>query len=227
MPNRDGWAFLAWLVVLGLGLHFGPALAPFVEGPALAMLGWVLGLVWAWFLAICARLWFGLDPARRRRSLPWLPPLLAGLFLVAWAQPLLMERLHVVLFGVVGLLAYRLFRARPAGWPRLRPALLLSLAVGLADELAQALHPLRVGDWRDVITDALSAGLLILICALLDPQDDPVPAKPKYETTPENRPAGATRDQAQARARSGGRPSVWAANSASQAWALPARRRGE
>lgn len=175
MLNRDGWAFLAWLVVLGLGLHFGPTLAPFVEGPARAMLGWVLGLVWAWFLAICARFWFGLDPARRRRNLLWLPPLWAGLFLLAWVQPLLMERLHVVLFGVVGILAYRLFRHRPAGWPRLRPTMLLALTVGAADELAQALHPRRVGDPWDLMTDALAAGLMILICARLDPQDDPAP----------------------------------------------------
>ncbi len=172
MLNQDGWAFLAWLLVLGLGLHFGPALAPFVEGPARAMLGWVLGLVWAWFLAACVRYWFDLEPARRRRALLWLPPLLAGLFLVAWVQSRLMERLHMVLFGMVGLLAYRLFRARSAGWPRLRPALLLAVAVGAADELAQALHPRGVGDPRDLVTNALAAGLVILICALLDPQDD-------------------------------------------------------
>lgn len=178
MLNRDGWAFLAWLAVLGLGLRFGPACAPFVEGPARAMLGWVLGLVWAWFLAICVRYWFYLEPARRRRNLLWLPPLLAGLFLVAWVQPRLGERLQMVLFGVVGILAYRLFRARPAGWPRLWPALSLAVAVGAADELAQALHPLRVGDPLDLLTDVLAAGLLILICSLLDPQDDPAPLAP-------------------------------------------------
>lgn len=177
--NRDGWAFLAWLMVLGLGLHFGPACAPFVEGPARAMLGWVLGLVWAWFLAICVRYWFNLDPARRRRALLWLPPLLAGLFLVAWVQPRFGERLQMVLFGVVGILAYRLFRGRPPGWTRLRPALLLSLAVGAAHELAQALHPRRVGDPWDLLTDVVSAGLLILICSLLDPRDDPASMPPR------------------------------------------------
>jgi hypothetical protein len=61
-----------------------------------------------------------------------------------------MERLHMALFGVVGILAYRLFRARPAGWPRLRPALSLAVAVGAADELAQVLHPRWVADPRDL-----------------------------------------------------------------------------
>lgn len=177
--TRDRLAFAAWLAVIAAAMYFGRQAQPFIEGPARAMLGWVVGLVWAWFLALGLRLWLGLAPERRRRGWPWLLAALAGLMLLAWAQPLMIERLHVVLYGVLGLLAYRLFRGRAPGRPRWQPALLWAVAVSLADELAQALHPERVGDPRDVATNAVAAGLLVMACALLDPdQPAPEPARP-------------------------------------------------
>ncbi len=183
--NWDRWAFAAWLALIGLGLRYVPPVAGFIEGPARAMLGWVLGLVWAWFLAICLRYWLDLSPARRQRVLPWLPLAALGLFLLAWAQPLFSARLSILLHGVLGILAYRLFRSRPAGGDRLRPAALLALAAALTGALAQIWLPQALDGWRALAVNALAAWLLILICALLDPQDGPAP---EGQVLPAHRP---------------------------------------
>lgn len=166
-------AFAAWLAAIILAMLFGQRLRPFIEGPARAMLGWVLGMIWAWFLAMGARFWFGLPQPRRRRSGAWLLAVFVGLFLLAWVQPLISERLHVVLYGGLGLLAYRMFRDRPAGRARWQPALIWTSAVAVSDEIAQAIHPERVGDPRDALTNAAAAALLIAACVLLDPDESP------------------------------------------------------
>ena len=165
----DRLAFLAWLALLGLCLNYGRRVAPWLEGPARGMLAWGLGMAGAWGLAWGCWLWIRLAPGRRGRAAWQLALIALGLGVLAWAQPLLIERVHLLLYGVLGVLAYRLYRRRPGPWRRFAPAAALASLVGVADELVQALHPERVGDPRDAVTNACAAVLLAWAACLLDP----------------------------------------------------------
>lgn len=152
-------SFLAWVAVLALGVHFGRRVAPWFAGAnstyTLAGLLMVGGAGLAW-----AMVQIGPRPRAWTRMLP----AAVGLALLGWSQPLMIERLHLLLYGVTGLLAWALFPAR-RGWRRGWPACGLAAAVGIMDELAQALHPERVGDWRDAATNAAAA--LLTICLVI------------------------------------------------------------
>ncbi len=161
--RRDAALFGLWLLVLGLCLHFGRGVQPWFEGARGELAAWALGLAGAggggW---LAVRAWRGLPPGRRRRAGWLLAGVAAALALLAWAQPLLIERTHLFLYGVLGLLSWRLLGHWLAGWRRAAWAAALAGGVGWLDELGQWLHPERVYDWRDVGTNAAAAALAVL-----------------------------------------------------------------
>lgn len=152
-------ALVLWTALIALCLHFGREAAPWIEGTgrwwvtaALAAAG-ALGLAGgAWALRRLA-------PGRRLRAGLVLLAAGAGLGLVAWWQAAFIERIHLLLYGVAGLLAFRLTRPLAPGAWALYWAVLLAAGVGLADELAQYVHPRRVGDPVDALSNAAAAGL--------------------------------------------------------------------
>ncbi len=165
--RADALAFGAWVALLGLVLQYGRATAPLFEGaPGRVVAGGMLlvaagALAWAW------RRLRGLPPGRRA----WRGAALAGVGLgmawLAWAQPLLIERAHLILYGVMGLLSWRLAGHFAGGARRVLLAAVMAAAVGAADEAVQYFHPQRVGDWADVGTNAASAFLAVLAARAL------------------------------------------------------------
>jgi hypothetical protein len=168
--RRDAAAYLAWLAVLGLCLHYGPVVRPFLDGPRGHLAAWAAGLVGAWLAALAVWRWSRLRPPRRAPAGRRLVAVAAGLALLAWWQPLFIERLHLFLYGVLGWLGWRLAGWRAAGWRRAAWAAGLAAAAGLADEAVQHLHPERVFDLRDVATNAASAALVVLAARALHPE---------------------------------------------------------
>lgn len=159
--KRDLACFLAWLVVLALCLHYGRAVGNWLEGGR-RLVG--AGLMAAAALAAAGLTWRAWRrlPAGRRARAGWVL-LAAGLGLMglaAWQQDPI-ERSHLLLYGVLAVLAHRLWGHRLKGAPRAAAAAGLCALVGAADELGQYFHPLRYGDWRDVITNAASAALVV------------------------------------------------------------------
>jgi len=101
--------------------------------------------------------------ALKRRGLRGLLPalvLLGSAAWMVWKLPYFAEKIHVFSYGLLGFLALQ--DSSRAGLKGLRfwgSALLFVTAFNLADELFQAVLPYRVGEWRDVWTNALSCGL--------------------------------------------------------------------
>ena len=120
----------------------------------------------------------GRRPAQRPVStkflLFWLPILLyVGLIFILSAQsdlkppikfPQSDKLMHLLEYGVLGLL---LARAIHAVWPRLTPAALLSLCIGIAigtgDELFQSTVAGREPSALDLLADTLGVGLAQLV----------------------------------------------------------------
>ena len=158
---------LAWVGFIFLCMYYGRAVGPWFEGArgayALAFLtAWGLGFM-AWVLRRLARL---SPPERAGRGIGALL-CLAGLGLLAWWQPLLIERSHLLLYSVLGLLAWRAVGGQGGGAGRFIIAAAFCVAVGLADEVAQHFHPQRMFDLRDVITNGASAVLAMSALSLL------------------------------------------------------------
>ncbi len=161
-PAPDLVLFVLWLVVLGLCLHYGRSLAPYLEGGGgrggLVLLG----------LGALAAVAYGAWRVRalaggRRRAGVWACLVSAGgLILLGLVQPLMIERLHLVLYGVLALLAFRLWGHWRRGWSRSAGAVCTCLLVGSLDEVVQYFHPQRVGDLADVLTNA-AAGFLVVL----------------------------------------------------------------
>ena len=82
-----------------------------------------------------------------RVSLQLLLPL-ALLLTVAWQMNIPEERFHFFQYGLLGLLVVR--SCKREHWSMLIKACLFVTAVGIGDELIQAVLPNRVGDLRDV-----------------------------------------------------------------------------
>ncbi len=160
--GRDMVLFVLWLVVLALCLHYGRAMAPLLEGRGgqggLLLLG--LGALTA--VAYGAWRIRGLPSGRRRAGVLACLGSGGGLYLLERVQPLMIERLHLVLYGVLALLAFRLWGHWRRGWARSAGAALTCLVVGSLDEVVQYFHPQRVGDVADVLTNA-AAGLLVTL----------------------------------------------------------------
>lgn len=157
--------FLVWVGVIGLCLHFGRRVAPLIEGQ-----GGLVGILLLLAGAGAGVAWFifkfkSLLPDSRKRAGITAGICVLALLILAWYQPLLIERTHLILYGVLGILAWNLWEDR--GLPGLRRMIyagLLCILVGVGDEFIQHLHPERVGDPRDVLTNALSS-LIALIMA--------------------------------------------------------------
>ncbi len=178
-PARDLALGLAWVGVLFLCMYYGRSVAPWFEGArgrwALAFLA-ACGLGFAiWVVWRLARL----TPAERASRGIGALLCLGGMGLLAWWQPLLIERSHLLLYGVLGILAWRAVGHWRAGWSRFAWAALLCILVGLADEVAQHIHPQRMFDLRDVITNGASAMLAMAAAALLRPPKAPPAARPE------------------------------------------------
>ncbi|MHA1568094.1 MAG: VanZ family protein [Alphaproteobacteria bacterium] len=77
------------------------------------------------------------------------------------------ERIHLLEYGAVGLLAYRALRRRFAGTDQTVLAVLITLNVGLGDELLQGLLPRRFYDTKDVLVNTLAGLLGVLVAVLL------------------------------------------------------------
>ncbi len=175
MPSRPGAArdmllCLAWVVLIFVFMYYGRALAPWFQGPRAIYAMWALALCGLAFLA-----WLGLRLARLpagRRGKAALGVLACslGLALLAWWQPLLIERTHLMLYGILGMLAWRAAGHFSRGALRLILAGVFCALVGWGDEVAQYYHPQRVFDWRDVITNAASAWLALAAVWFLRPR---------------------------------------------------------
>lgn len=70
------------------------------------------------------------------------------------------ERLHIVEYGLLSLVAYRMWETGRRGWLwSAAAAMAFSAFVGALDEAAQAYTPGRFGQFRDVWTNWISSGL--------------------------------------------------------------------
>lgn len=167
---RDLVLCLAWVALIFFLMYYGRALAPWFQGGTafFAMAGLAAcGLAFmAWLALALVRL-----PAGRRAGAGLgVAACLAGLGLLAWWQPLLIERSHLMLYGVLGILAWRLWGHWSRGAARLLWAGVFCVLVGWVDEAAQYFHPERVFDWRDVITNGASAWLALIAMWFLRPR---------------------------------------------------------
>ena len=71
---------------------------------------------------------------------------------------------HVLLYGVLGGLAYRAVRliyplAERRRWVGVAAATAIALLYGISDELHQSFTPARTPDWHDVVADALGGAM--------------------------------------------------------------------
>lgn len=116
---------------------------------ALSAILWVLAALLVLFWSH----WLHRNGGRRVLwHLVWLLPLTVW-FVAGFDNP--QERVHFVLFGLLGFLSLRQLPA--AG------GLALCAAVAGLDELLQAFLPARVGDWHDVGANLLAAGFGALV----------------------------------------------------------------
>lgn len=162
-------ALILWLGVIGLCLHFGRGAASWIEG---AGRWWVAaGLVAAGLVALAGGLAVlkRLPAQRRRLAGMALAGAAVGLALAAWHQGAFIERTHLLLYGVLGVLCLGVTRRlAPGGWA-LYWAVVLAAGLGAADELVQHLHPQRVGDPADAVANAAAAGLCAMAAWALWP----------------------------------------------------------
>ncbi|MEW5911273.1 MAG: VanZ family protein [Thermodesulfobacteriota bacterium] len=170
-PARDWLLCTAWLVLIFLFMYYGRALDPWFEGGRAFWAAALLGLAGLGLAAWLYARWRRLPRPRRARVGLGLLGCLAGLGLLAWWQPILIERTHLLLYGVLGIFTWRLAGRYASGARRLLYAAAACALVGLADEGAQHLHPQRVFDLRDAVTNALSAWLLLAAIWLLRPPE--------------------------------------------------------
>lgn len=174
MPQKshawDPALCLAWVGLIFLGMYYGRALGPWFRGARGVWAMLALALAGACFAAWVAWRIRCLPSAQRASRGMGAVLCLVGLGLLAWWQPLLIERTHLVLYGVLGILAWRAAGSWSSGASRLIWAGAFCALVGLADEVAQYFHPQRVFDPRDILTNALSAWLAIAVVSLLSPR---------------------------------------------------------
>ena len=165
--TRDFGFLGLWLAFILCCTFFGRMVSPLLEGPQNRLRTYALvaaaGLVIA---AMALGRLRRLPPRERRTSLAWLTASALALGLLAWAQGNHVESTHVVIFGVLGVLAWRAAGHRLSGWPRLAAALLFCAAVGAGDEIIQHLHPQRYGDLHDVATNTAASWIGCLGCRL-------------------------------------------------------------
>ena len=102
----------------------------------------------------------------QRRVRTWRPYLKLGFVLFVYGQIIdylagvPIERIHLLEYGLLGLLVYRAFSDDVRGWRRAGYTVITVTIIGLVDELIQGLLPTRYCDMRDVFVNGL-AGLLL------------------------------------------------------------------
>jgi VanZ like family len=107
----------------------------------------------------------------RRRAPLWAFMALAGAgvaygLALSWLRAQHLERTHLPEYGIAAWLAWRaIVPLVPAPFPSYATAALLAAAIGLGDELLQAITPGRVYDIRDVAMNALGAVLGMVVIA--------------------------------------------------------------
>ncbi len=164
------WLLLALLVAvvyatLGAARRIFDAISRAGLEDALAR-GIVLALA---ALAVAALVWL-VAAARVRRGRDYLALAALG---GAYALVLLtlsempVERIHLLEYGAVGVLAHRALRHRFAGAERAILAVLIAFNVGLGDEMIQGWLPRRFYDTKDITVNGLAGLLGVLVAALL------------------------------------------------------------
>ena len=107
----------------------------------------------------------------RRRAPLWAFVALAGAgvaygLALSWLRAQHLERTHLPEYGIAAWLAWRaIVPLVPAALPSYAAAAVLASAIGLGDELLQAITPGRVYDIRDVAMNALGAVLGMVVIA--------------------------------------------------------------
>lgn len=164
---RRWWVLGAYAAAIYTTLPYGPRIGRTVLRSAAG--GWLLGsgmgvLAFALGAVIVARL-------RRRRA----PALSYGALAVAavgtvlglaWLRAQHLERVHLPEYAVASWLAWRALDAHRVGRVRAYVgATLIAAALGIGDELLQAITPGRVCDVRDMAANALGGllGTLVLV----------------------------------------------------------------
>ncbi len=113
-----------------------------------------------------AAVWVALAVRRRRLRRPVVLAVVATAYALLFraSSALPEERVHLVQFGIIGLLALRVARLTPESTPiaRATAACLLAFLAGFIDEAFQGLLPNRVYDPRDVGLDFLASSLAIV-----------------------------------------------------------------
>ncbi len=165
--TRDFGLLGLWLAFILCCTFFGRMVSPLLEGPQNRMRTYALvaasGVAAA---AVALARLRRLPHAKRGASLAWLTVSAVALGLLAWAQANHVESTHVVIFGVLGALAWRAAGHRFSGWARLAAAMFFCAAVGAGDEIIQYLHPQRYGDLHDVATNTAASWIGCLGCRL-------------------------------------------------------------
>jgi hypothetical protein len=90
--------------------------------------------------------------------------------LFAWNLPFFVERIHVMQYGLMGWLVARDLGKNDKSLARLFfRAILIVLLIASLDEILQKFLPYRVGDIRDVITDAVGGifGIVLFLLKLV------------------------------------------------------------
>lgn len=134
----------------GLGAAFGPTVTLLLLG----VLAGVLGYCRRASISINGRL---------------LMPVLLGYAGALWLLPVAEERIHLLQYGVLNVLVYGALRGRLHGFGCHLVTVLLVTLAGAGDEYVQHLRPNRVGDWGDVVLNAVSALLAQGVILSLSP----------------------------------------------------------
>lgn len=165
--TRDYGLLFLWLAFILCCTFFGRVISPLLEGPQNRVRTYALVAAAGLSVALLAlsRL-RGLAPERRPAALAWLAASALALGLLAWVQTNHVEATHVVIFCVLGVLAWRALGHRYSGRARLVAALVFCAAVGAGDEIIQYLHPQRYGDLHDVATNTAASWIGCLGCRL-------------------------------------------------------------
>lgn len=155
--RRDLAPTLAWLAVIAGCLHWGRALAPWIEGTGRWLVTAGLIAAGAGGLAVAGLLLARLPKGRRAMATVAILASATGMAILAWAQPAFIERTHLLLYGVLGVLVLRVVQRIAYGGRALFWTVAVCAGLGAADELAQHFHPQRVGAAIDAATNAASA----------------------------------------------------------------------
>jgi len=119
-------------------------------------IGWIMAALVAALLLSAALHIFSKAGWKGLLHLLWIAVLAGGLMYALRSHP---ERwLHIPLFGLLGFLSVRLFSRTGAE---------IALAYAFLDELFQYYHPERVGDFADVLVNAVCAAAGIILFLLI------------------------------------------------------------